>query len=123
MLRTLFVLCFALLVALPAQAQTERNDVYKVVDNPPELIGGLDGLAERIVYPEAAKEAGLEGTVFVQFVVDERGDVQDARVIRGSSPELEAEALRVVRTAEFRPGMHQGEPAKVMFALPIKFQL
>ena len=109
-----------LLFATPLVAQ----DVYNVVDEPPQLVGGLDGLAEQIQYPQRAKLAGLEGRVIVQFVVDEQGDVRDAKVVRGiEGGGFNEEALRVVRQAQFTPGRHQGQPAKVRFALPIHFVL
>jgi protein TonB len=107
--------------ALPALAQDD--EVYKVVDNPPQLVGGLEGLMHEIRYPEAAKAEGIEGTVFIQFVVDETGHVLDEKIIRSLSPEIDAEALRVVRQARFEPGTQRGEPVKVQFALPIKFVL
>lgn len=108
-------------IALPARAQS--SDIRKVVDNPPQLVGGLEGLLQEIRYPEVAKAEGVEGTVFVQFVVDEDGRVIDEEVSRSLSPEIDAEALRVVRQARFEPGSHEGKPAKVKFALPIKFVL
>jgi protein TonB len=116
-------------LAVPAQAQKPETDahvkgeVHRVVDNPPELIGGLESLAQQIQYPASAKEAGVEGRVFVQFIVDERGNVIDEKIVRGISPELDAEALRVVRQAQFEPGTHGDEPVKVRFALPISFKL
>jgi protein TonB len=121
MIARLLPLVLVALAALPAQAQV--SDVFNVVDDPPQLIGGLEGLAQQVQYPEAAKAAGTEGTVVVQFVVSERGDVVDEEVVRSVSPELDAEALRVVRQARFEPGTHHGEPVKVQFALPIQFRL
>jgi TonB family protein len=118
--RLLPLLLIALL-ALPARAQDA--DVYRVVDDPPELIGGLEGLQQEVRYPEAARAAGVEGTVFVQFVVDENGRVTDERVIRSVSPELDAEALRVIRQARFEPGTQRGEPVKVRFTIPIQYRL
>jgi len=117
------------LLAVPAQAQKPSTDVHakgethRVVDDPPQLIGGLEGLAQQIQYPASAKEAGVEGRVFVQFVVDERGNVVNEQIIRGVSPETDAEALRVVRLARFEPGTQRGEPVKVQFTLPISFKL
>lgn len=121
-------LALLVLLALPAQAQkpttdAQPADVYRVVDNPPQLIGGLEGLAQEIQYPAEAKAAGTEGRVFIQFVVDKQGHVTDEQVVRGVSPELDAEALRVVQQARFEPGSHEGRPVKVQFSLPILFKL
>ena len=115
------------LLAVPAQAQKptsdDSSDLVHAADELPELVGGLEGLAQQIQYPAEAKTAGIEGRVFVQFVVDERGGVTNAEVTRGVSPELDAEALRVVRQARFEPGTQRGEPVKVQLTLPISFKL
>lgn len=113
----LLLLC----IALPARAQDD--DLLNYVENPPQLVGGLEGLQQEIRYPEAAKAGGIEGRVVVQFVVDEEGQVTEEKVIRSLSPELDAEALRVVRQARFEPGTQRGEPVKVRLSLPIKFKL
>ncbi|MEM1044361.1 MAG: TonB family protein, partial [Bacteroidota bacterium] len=60
----------------------EPDDVFPIVEQQPELIGGLEGLQSRIQYPELARRAGIEGTVFVQFVVDEQGNVNDPVCVR-----------------------------------------
>lgn len=124
MLSRLAFLLLLALTAVPAQAQqNDTSDVYKVVDDPPILVGGLEGLQQEIRYPAEARAAGVEGRVFVQFVVDEQGDVIDEKIVRGVSPELDEEALRVVRQARFEPGTQRGEPVKVQFSLPIQFRL
>jgi protein TonB len=129
MLARFLPLALVVLLAIPAQAQKPETDahvkdeVYRVVDNSPELIGGLEGLAQQIQYPASAKEAGVDGRVFVQFVVDEQGGVINEKIVRGVSPGLDAEALRVVRQARFEPGTHGGEPVKVRYTLPISFKL
>lgn len=121
MFTRLLPLLLIVLFALPARAQD--TDVYRVVEDPPELIGGLEGLQQEVRYPETARTAGVEGTVFVQFVVNERGQVTDEQVIRSVSPELDAEALRVIRQARFEPGTQRGEPVKVRFTIPIQYRL
>lgn len=130
MLARFLPLLLLALVALPAQAQkpvtdegAPAGDMFRIVDNPPQLVGGLDGLAQEIQYPAEAKAAGVEGRVFVQFVVDKQGNVIDEKIVRGVSPELDAEALRVVRQAQFEPGSNDGQPVKVRFSLPISFRL
>ncbi|MEP0546832.1 MAG: energy transducer TonB [Rhodothermales bacterium] len=121
MLARLTPILLLLCIALPARAQDD--DLLNYVENPPQLVGGLEGLQQEIHYPEAAKADGIEGTVFVQFVVDETGNVIDEKILRSLGPEIDAEALRVVRQARFEPGTQRGEPVKVRFSLPIKFKL
>ncbi len=99
------------------------GDVYVVVESMPELVGGLEGIQSRLVYPEKSKAAGEEGRVFVQFLVDKGGNVKDPVIIRGVSPTLNEEALRVVRDVKFVPGKQRGESVCVKMTLPIKFEL
>jgi periplasmic protein TonB len=94
-----------------------------VVEQMPELIGGLAELQSRIRYPEMARRAGIEGRVYVQFIVNERGEVEDPRVIRGIGGGCDEEAIRAVQQAQFRPGMQRGRPVRVQYSLPIVFRL
>ena len=100
-----------------------ENGIYTVVDEAPELIGGLKELHNQVKYPERAYEAGVEGRVYVQFVVTEDGEVQDTRVIRGIGEGCDEEAVRVVQAARFIPGKIQGQPVKVRHTLFITFKL
>lgn len=102
---------------------SSKQEVFVNVEQRPELIGGLDSLRQHIQYPEEARAAGIEGRVLVQFVVDERGRVIDPKVVRGLGYGLDAEALRVIQQARFRPGMKQGRSVKVQMSLPITFRL
>ena len=114
---------------LPADADTEFNvpgeqdDFFVVVEEMPELIGGLTGLLTKIEYPEMARRAGIEGRVIIQFIVSENGDVENARVVRGIGGGADEEALRVVKTAKFKPGYQRGKPVRVQYSLPVVFKL
>lgn len=107
----------------PKEDETPQREIFVVVEDQPELIGGLAELQSRIEYPRVAQKAGIEGRVFVQFVVDENGDVINPTVIRGRHPLLDAEALRVIKTAKFEPGRQRGKAVKVQMAMPISFVL
>lgn len=110
--------------APPPETENEPEDeIFVVVEDDPVLIGGLRGLQEKIEYPAMARNAGIEGRVIVQFIVDENGDVTNPTVIRGRHPSLDEEALRVIRHAQFEPGRQRGNPVKVQMALPITFKL
>ena len=99
------------------------DGVYETAEVAPELIGGLRGLQERLDYPEDARQAGIQGQVVVQFVVDEGGAVRDATVLRSPDAALSAAALRAVRPSRFKPGTVGGEPVRVRFAVPVTFRL
>ncbi|MFM1932195.1 MAG: hypothetical protein RL226_1498 [Bacteroidota bacterium] len=73
-------------------------------------------------YPPIAKDAGIQGTVFVYFVVDKNGAVKDAKVLREVDPRLDKEALRVIESLpKFEPGTQRGKPVSVQYTIPVKF--
>ncbi len=108
---------------LSNNAQTPAADVFVVVEQQPELIGGLKSLQSKISYPEKALENKIEGRVVLQFIVDKNGDVQNPKIIRGIGYGCDEEALRAVKEAKFHPGVQRGEPVDVQFSLPIIFKL
>ena len=80
---------------------------------------------EHLQYPASAAEAGTQGRVVLSFVVDTDGSMKDIQILRGVSPELDAEALRVMNscTEKWAPGMQDGKPVKVTYTMPIVFKL
>ena len=111
--------------ALSVQSQSlEQQDHYVVVEQMPELIGGINGLHAKVRYPEIARKANVEGRVVVQFIVDENGNVHDAEVLRGIGAGLDEEATRVVmEEAKFNPGRQSGRAVPVRMSVPILFKL
>ena len=109
--------------ASPSSAATDDGEVYMVVENQPELVGGMKALQKSVTYPEMAKEAGIEGRVIVQFIVDEEGNVTNPEVIRGAHTLLNKAALEAVKGQEFKPGRRDGEPVKIQMSLPVTFRL
>lgn len=107
----------------PPAEEEEEEDFFVVVEEMPELIGGLAELQQKINYPEMARRAGIEGRVFIQFIVNEKGEVENPQVMRGIGGGADEEALRVVKQAKFKPGMQRGRPVRVQYSLPIFFRL
>lgn len=110
-------------LTLPPPPEEPEEDFFVVVEKMPELIGGLAELQRGIKYPEIARKAGIEGRVFVQFIVNERGEVENPRVIRGIGGGCDEEALKAIQNARFIPGLQRGRPVRVQYNLPIVFQL
>lgn len=108
---------------LPGVVSADDPDIFEVAEVQPELIGGLEALQERIVYPRLAREAGIEGQVVVQFIVNEQGRVQDAVVLRSPDEMLSRASLEAVNGLEFRPGRNGGVAVKTRFAVPVTFRL
>ncbi len=107
----------------PPPPAEDEEDFFTVVENMPELIGGLAGLQSSITYPEMARKAGIEGRVFLQFIVNERGEVENPRVIRGIGGGCDEEALKAIQKAKFKPGLQRGRPVRVQYNLPVVFKL
>jgi TonB family protein len=105
------------------------DTTWNVVEKMPVFTGGdaalLKFIAEKTKYPDAAKTEGTQGKVIVRFVVTENGEVNGASIFRGVSPELDAEALRVVSSLpKFEnPGIQDGKPVSVWYMIPITFAL
>ncbi len=101
----------------------DHDNFFVAVEQMPELEGGLKSLQTKVNYPEMARKAGIQGRVIVQFIVNEQGEVEKPEIIRGIGGGCDKEALRVVKQAQFKPGMQRGQPVRVQYSLPIIFQL
>ena len=139
-----FTLVFTFSITEKVMAQAEKGDikvvqqastqdsqeetVFTVVEEMPTYPGGQDAmikyLSENIKYPENARKSGIQGIVFVTYVVEKNGTISDVRILRGVNEELDAEALRVVSAMPaWSPGKQRGETVRVQFNLPINFKL
>ena len=109
-------------------ARRARNQVFTVVEVMPEFPGGqgalLKFLATNVRYPESAVKNGIEGRVSCSFVVGKDGVISEAEVIRGVSPELNEEALRVINSMPvWSPGKQRGKVVNVKYTVPVTFRL
>jgi len=116
------------IVDIVEEEEEEDAPVFFIVEDMPEFPGGdlalRKHIAENIHYPEIAKENGIQGRVFVQFVVNKKGEVEQIKVVRGVDPSLDKEAVRVIQNLpKWKPGQQRGKPVKVSFTVPINFQL
>ena len=108
--------------------QEAPKEIFTVVEEQPGYPGGDEArikyLQDNIKYPDEAKELGVQGKVFVTFVVEVDGSITDVRVLRGIGAGCDEEAIRVVRNMpRWVPGKQRGVPVRVQFNLPIKFTL
>lgn len=107
----------------------ESSRIYVNVSQMPQFRGGgslkfRNYVAENIQYPEQAKRHGVSGTIIVQFVIDERGEIAQVKLLRKLDPALDQEVLRVIRNAPgWTPGEQSGKKVKVLYSIPISFQL
>ncbi|OGU18734.1 MAG: hypothetical protein A2059_00190 [Ignavibacteria bacterium GWA2_55_25] len=96
---------------------------FVIVEDLPEPIGGMAAIQAHVIYPEIARRAGIQGTVYVEVFIDERGDVVKAIVKKGIGAGCDESAIAAVKKTKFRPGIQGGKPAKVRLAIPIRFRL
>jgi protein TonB len=104
------------------------EEIFDVVEENPEFVGGMaklyEYLGKNIQYPEMAKENGIQGKVFVQFVVWKDGTIRDVKVVKGVHKTLDNEANRVIKTMpQWTPGKQRGKAVNARFTLPIKFKI
>ncbi len=108
--------------------EEDDDEFFMVVENMPEFPGGDLGLMKYIQknvrYPAIAKEYNITGKVYVSFIVDKQGKVTNVKVVRGVDKNLDAEAVRVVKSLpKYKPGKQRGKAVRVMFTIPINFTL
>ena len=105
------------------------SPVFEVVEQMPEFPGGgmpaaLEYIQKNMQYPESAKKNGTQGRVTVQFVIDKGGNVTEPKVIRPVDKELDAEAVRLVKSMpKWKPGMQKGQAVAVKYTIPVLFRL
>lgn len=107
----------------PVVEEEPEDQVFLVVEKMPEIKGGLAALMKHIKYPEIARKAGLEGRVYIQFLIDERGKVSNPVVVRGIGGGCDEAAIAAVMKITFTPGLQRGKPVKVKYSMPITFKL
>lgn len=106
---------------IPERPMTE--EIFELVEVAPVPIGGLEGIQRRVVYPEAAIRVGIEGRVYIGFVVGQDGVPRDIEVLRSLCPACDEAAVKAIRDTRFEPGFQRGQPVSVRLSIPIIFRL
>ena len=119
---------FVLEAKNPEAAKTEDTPVFFIVEEMPEFPGGDEALrkfiADNVKYPAVATQKGIQGKVFINFVVTKTGNVTNAKVARGVDESLDQEAIRVVNLLPtWKPGKQKGQNVDVSYTIPINFVL
>jgi protein TonB len=111
------------------EAEDEDETIFQVVDQQAEFPGGMQALykylGDNIQYPRVSRENNSQGRVFIRFVVNSDGSIQDAEVIKSSGDVyLDKEAVRVIAgMPKWKPGVHSGKPVRVYYTVPVMFRL
>jgi len=106
----------------------EKEQIFTIVEQMPQFPGGekemMAFLSKNLKYPVIAQEQGIQGTVFLRFVVGKNGEVSEVTVQRSLDPNCDKEAIRVVKSMpRFIPGKQNGNPVLVYFNLPVRFKI
>lgn len=115
-------------VVVEEKKAPEPEKIFTAVEESPKFPGGdaelYKYLSKNIRYPEMAAQNNIQGKVIVQFVVEKNGAVGEVKVMRGKDPDLDKEAVRVVKSLpKFIPGKMNGQSVRVWYTLPINFKL
>ena len=109
-------------------ATSTKDTVYQIAEEMPEFPGGVEALMDfvgkNVKYPEEAKEKEISGRVFVSFVIEKDGSVNEVKVMRGIGGGCDEEAVRVIKgMPKWKPGIQKGKPVRVSYMMPINFKL
>ena len=112
--------------SIQPNVQTAVAAPSSALDQMPEFPGGMEALntylRNNIRYPQEAQKAGIQGRVIIQFIVSKDGSITDAEVVESVDPQLDAEALRLIKNMpRWKPGMRKGQAIRVKQTLPIRF--
>jgi protein TonB len=110
------------------EEEFDENYVFMTVEKMPEFPGGdlvlLKWIADHLNYPTIAAENGIQGRISCTFTVNADGSVTDVQVVRPVDPNLDKEALRVLKLLpKFKPGEQRGKPVRVKYSVPVRFRL
>ena len=111
------------------EEEVEEEVPFAIVEQKPTFQGGdantfTKWVFSKIVYPEIAKENGVQGRVTLQFTIETDGSVKNVKVLRGVDSSLDKEAVRVVSSSpKWKPGMQRNKPVRVKYTFPVVFQL
>ena len=116
----ILLFCFSILFG----QQMDKDSIYLNVEKMPIIKGGFAAVGKKIKYPNIAKQMGMQGVVYIGFIVNSEGKVEDPKILKSVAKILDEEAIRVIeKEIEFEPGYQEGKAVPVRFVLPIKFKL
>ena len=109
------------------EEEVQEQEIFQIVEEMPSYPGGeqklMEYVAKNIKYPQIARETGIQGRVFVGFVVEPDGSVSNVKVLRGIGGGCDEEAVRVVKSMpKWKPGKQRGKAVRVSYMLPVNFK-
>lgn len=116
---------------VPVEVEEEEvveQEIFQIVEEMPSYPGGdqklMEYIAKNIKYPQIARESGIQGRVFVGFVVEPDGHVSNVKLLRGIGGGCDEEAMRVIKSMpKWKPGKQRGKAVRVSYQIPVMFKL
>ncbi len=99
------------------------EDYAAFAEEMPSPVGGMSSIQKYITYPSIAKQAGIEGKVYVLAYINDKGGVDEVKVLKGIGAGCDEAAMEAVKKSKFTPGKNKGVPLKVKLSLTINFKL
>ena len=124
-----FIIIFALFLSTNLTSKNRQINEYQsteylaFADEMPEPVGGLPSIYKLIEYPELAKNAKVEGKVYVLAFINESGGVDDVKVVKGIGAGCDEATIEAIKQTKFIPGKSAGKAAKIKMSLQIQFKL
>jgi TonB family protein len=124
-----FLLSLLIITCIYVNAQEKhkpgpnKEGYYFYATKMPELIGGMDSIAHKVVYPASEKANRIQGKVYVQVYINEKGDIDKTTIQKGITTALNKAAQDAVNTTKWTPAINNGKPVKIIISIPILFKL
>ena len=110
------------------EEEVVEQEIFQIVEEMPSFPGGegklMEYVAKNIKYPQIARETGIQGRVFVGFVVEPDGSISNVKLLRGIGGGCDEEAMRVIKSLpKWKPGKQRGKAVRVSYQIPVFFKL
>ena len=119
----LLPITFLLLLAFTTISYSQEDPYLPFAQVMPAPVGGLEAIYKNIAYPEIARKAGIEGKVYVLIYVNEKGGVDDVKILKGIGAGCNEAAVDGIKAVKFSPGKNNGAPVKTKLSMSINFKL
>lgn len=124
----IFILFFSFLTLAASELQAENaipgeEEYLLTAEKMPVPVGGFEGIMKKINYPDMARRTNTEGKVYVLIYVNEKGDVDDVKVVKGIGMGCDEEAVKAIKKTKFSPALEKGLAVKSKFSLALSFKL
>lgn len=110
-------------IIFPDRGIMEGEEYLAFAEEMPAPVGGLPAIIKNVKYPEIAKKGNVQGKVYVMAFINEKGGVDDVKIIKGIGGGCDEAAIDAVKQGKFTPGKNKGKGVKVKFTMAIQFKL